>query len=454
MNDFRRDLAPPKTGNFVTKDAYVSSEFAQREKDKLWPRVWLLACREEEIEKPGKFVTFEIGDESIIIARDDDNRIAAFFNVCPHRGRRLLQGCGRTARFFCRYHGWQWKLSGQNTVMIDSDDWTEISQDDVGLRRVRAESWGGFVFVNVDGKAEPLLDFLGPWPDMWESYRLEDLRYRWFKTVKLDCNWKVAIEAFIEGYHAQTTHRQINPFNGGNLYSCRVFGRHSLFYDRVTKKIGTPNPNMALIPESESGQAAPDDLREALKIYFETLSQDLDCQVTDHIVEAARRLPDRVSRDAPYAEVMTALRGLHVEVAASQGVTWDHLPMSDYAALGAGWHMFPNVAVLPTLDGLVMYRARADGDDPGKCEFDVFPLERCAPGHQATVRREFHERWQDANFPRIFQQDFENLELVQAGMKSAGFRGALPNPIAEQTVLNLHHELHRMVDQQEPVDGI
>jgi nitrite reductase/ring-hydroxylating ferredoxin subunit len=388
--------------DFIPKDAYVSPEFARLEKERLWPTQWLLACREEDITKPRQFVTFEIADESIIITRDNDRNLHAYFNVCPHRGRRLLEGCGQTARFFCRFHGWQWKLDGSNHVMMDGDDWQNLSPDDIRLKDLRVDIWARFVFVNIDGKAEPLLDYLSPWPKMWETYRMQDMRYRWFKQTRLNCNWKVALEAFLEGYHAQTTHRQVNAANGSNLYACRLFGRHSMFYDRVFKKLGTPNPNGKLLPPSETDEAAPpSDPRKLIAAYIETVATDLGCQVTEHMVEAARRLPERVEADADHIDVMRALRNLHVEIAAEQGVRWDHLPMEDMQALGVGWHMFPNIALLATPDGLVMYRARPDGDDPDTCLLEIFPLQRYAPGAEPKVVRELHEDWRDGDFPKI-----------------------------------------------------
>lgn len=431
--------------DFVPKFPYLSAEFARLEKERLWPRMWLLACREEEVAKPGQFVTFDIADESIIVTRDNQNVLHAFFNVCQHRGRRLTEGCGRTASIFCKYHGWRWKLDGSNDVMIDGADWTEVGQEDVRLKDVRVDVWGGFVFVNIDGQAEPLLEYLKPWPEMWESYRIQDMRLTWFRTTRLDCNWKVALEAFIEGYHAQTAHRQNNPVNGGNLYNCRVFGRHSMFHDRDLKQLGEPNPNSNLLPGLDAERFATHDRRERIRLYLEQNQRDLDCMITDHMIRAARRLPERVEEDASYRDMMMALRDLHVEEAAKEGVSWDHLPVQDFIALGQDWHMFPNVAMLPTMDGLLGYRARPDGDDPDKCILDIFALERFAEGKAPKVERGSYAHWKDFKWPRIFVQDFENVPYVQAGMKSAGFSGAWTNPLAEKTIYNLHHELRRIV---------
>lgn len=432
--------------DFIPKEDYISREFALREKERMWPRVWLVACREEELTEPGKFVTFDIADESIIVTRDSAGALRAFFNVCPHRGRRLTKGCGLTAKFYCNYHGWQWNLDGSNKVMIDGGDWTGIGPDDVGLRPVRLDTWGGFVFVNIDGQAEPLLDYLYPWPEMWESFRLQDMRYRWFKSTRLNCNWKVALEAFLEGYHAQTTHRQVNPACGENRWECRTFGRHSMFYDANPESVGAPNPNLQYLPElGAEAFAGIDDRRERIYRYLKTVAGDLNCLFTDRMVEAARRLPERVPADCDDATLMGAFMTLHLEIAKRDGVDLSHLPLEDFGALGTDWNMFPNLAILPTLDGLLIYRARPDGDDPDSCLFDIFPLERFAPGLAPRVVREFYDDWRDGAFPRIFVQDFENVDEVQRGMKSSAFPGSLSNPRAEKVVWNLHREIREMI---------
>jgi len=78
----------------ISNEAYVSEEYARAEADKLWAKVWQVACREEEVEKVGDYVTYDIMNESISVVRVSPDRIAAYYNVCPHRGRKLTDGCG------------------------------------------------------------------------------------------------------------------------------------------------------------------------------------------------------------------------------------------------------------------------------------------------------------------------------------------------------------------------
>ena len=124
--------------DYVPVDDYISRDFAEREARHLWPRVWQVACREEEIPRVGDYYTYDIVDESITVVRTGADEIKAYYNVCPHRGRRLTGGCGHSARLHCKYHGWQWDLHGRNVVVVDRDDWgTKLTDEDVALKPVK-----------------------------------------------------------------------------------------------------------------------------------------------------------------------------------------------------------------------------------------------------------------------------------------------------------------------------
>src|SRR5438094_436177 len=109
--------------DFVPAYHFLSHDFLQRENDRLWPRVWQLACREEELPAAGSFVTYDIADETIVLVRGKDSSIRAFYNVCQHRGRRLTDGCGKMKLFRCGFHGWQWNLDGSVNKVLDRENW-------------------------------------------------------------------------------------------------------------------------------------------------------------------------------------------------------------------------------------------------------------------------------------------------------------------------------------------
>jgi phenylpropionate dioxygenase-like ring-hydroxylating dioxygenase large terminal subunit len=107
----------------VARENYISREFLLGEKEHLWPRVWQIACRVEELKRPGDFVVYDIADESIIVALNKSGNIVAYHNVCPHRGRQLAQGCGHTSQYRCKFHNWAFDLDGKNIFVQDREDW-------------------------------------------------------------------------------------------------------------------------------------------------------------------------------------------------------------------------------------------------------------------------------------------------------------------------------------------
>lgn len=432
-------ITPLPSESFIPKDAYLSREFATLERAKIWSKVWQIVGREEELARVGDYLTYDVGEESIIVVRSAEDKINAYYNVCLHRGRRLTNGCGRTNKFFCRYHGWQWNLDGTNDEVVDRADWgTILNDENLRLGEVKIDSWGGWLFINMDPASKPLLEWLGPLPDVFRKHDLENFRYGWYRSVTLPCNWKVALEAFIEGYHATTTHRQTLNYSGDDRFLCESFGPHSLFRFRSPDRLpGHPSPRLNM--------AAPTDMREALLANLEQLNTELDALVTKRAVQAARMMKEKLRESATIMEAMTTYIEIHRDLAVADGIVWPELDFDDINMIGAAWHIFPNISLLATHDGLLMYRTRPKGDDPDKCILDIWSIESFAPGKEPGAKPEYYERWQDGPWPRIYTQDFVNLPDVQKGMKSDYFKGARPNPLAEATLTNFHKHLYEMI---------
>src|SRR5262247_1409701 len=134
----------------VPKERYTSAAFRDLEMERLWPRVWQIACREEELGAVGDFVEYTVGGESILLVRTAPQAIEGFFNACLHRGTRLANGHGRFegGTFRCPYHGWCYGLDGRLRAVPDRDEFSSLPSD-LRLTPVRVECWGGFVFVNM-----------------------------------------------------------------------------------------------------------------------------------------------------------------------------------------------------------------------------------------------------------------------------------------------------------------
>lgn len=424
--------------DFVPKEDYISPDFLAAEKRGLWPRIWQVACREEELKSVGDYVTYEIHDQSFIVVRTAPDTIKAYYNVCMHRGRTLTAGTGHARVFHCNYHGWRWNLDGSVNRILDRTDWhgcPRVSDSDFSLREIKVGCWGGFVYINPDPDAEPLAEYLAPMPAFIDPFEFEKLRYRWYVSVKLPCNWKVALEAFNEGYHVAATHPQLLEMCGDDQTRSFTYGKHGMFaYPTATRPWGAPSPR--------TGKPMPEDLRAGLIRFFDEMNLTLGAIYTPRDTEAARRLMTEAQPSDDIGTLAPALFGFQREAAEAAGAGWPDVTMEQFGQAGVNWHVFPNQIFLMYFDGALCYRARPNGDDPDSCIYDIWSLVRYAPGAEPTLNRQiFHGEDDWRNFSAIsiiLQQDFDNMEQVQKGMKSHAFQASRTSPLQESSVSNLH----------------
>ncbi|RYE60701.1 MAG: aromatic ring-hydroxylating dioxygenase subunit alpha, partial [Oxalobacteraceae bacterium] len=223
-------------------EAFVSRDYLETEAQLLWPRVWQMADRVEVVPNVGDFFTYNVCRDSIIVIRvkegSDPGAIKAFHNVCAHRGRQLIDTppgvhsvTGNRRNFLCGFHGWSYDLDGLNTFILDPQDWQKagpgLDANCTSLTSVRVETWGGWIFINMDPEAEPLLPFLGEVPRILDPFAFDQMRYKWRNWVIFDCNWKTGLEAFMEPYHVTGTHSQLLEYGEYYAYS-KAFGLHGV----------------------------------------------------------------------------------------------------------------------------------------------------------------------------------------------------------------------------------
>lgn len=423
--------------DWVPKEDYVSPEFAKLEEERLWPRVWQIACREEELKEVGDFVTYDVANESIVLVRATGGEIKAFFNVCMHRGRRLTDGDGSLKQFVCRYHGWRYDLDGRCTRVIDRDDWGACLQDEqIKLGEVRVAVWGGFVFINMSDDAESLEEFLAPIIERCGRYRFDRMNFLWASSIRYPCNWKVYIEGFDEAYHAQQSHPQLMELIKDNNKS-RTFGLHgNLYWDIPTASRFGPSDRLT--------REVDPDHRSYVLAYHKEILEELGAMTSPRTHEAMQRLRTEVPADATPGEVMLKARQFQREAAEADGVEWPDIPPEYAAESGFNWHVFPNVVFQHQgIDSLLFYRVRPDGSDPDSCIIEVWSLMMFGDKAPPPLVKTHYEDWREAKLGRILDQDFVNLHAVQQGMKSRGFKAARTNPVQERSVSNLHRGLRR-----------
>jgi phenylpropionate dioxygenase-like ring-hydroxylating dioxygenase large terminal subunit len=427
---------------FIPATDWTSPDMLALEKANMWPRVWQMACRVEEIPKVGDFVNYKIFDESILVTRTAQDKIQAFYNTCQHRGRRLRdEEKGHAGQWYCRFHGWKYNLDGSIAYVHDRDDWAACPLEDeaLGLKDVRAVSWAGWVWINQDPDAPSLEDYLGEVKGLIDPFAFETARMTWYETIIAPVNWKVVCEAFNEGYHTMATHQSRYRSIGGKVPG-QVSGLHGGFFGAAT---GGPSSTDYLEP-STGEWVTSGSLAESMWALARWQHKWLLAMTLDPGMDAWTRLKDEASPETPPLEVFVRQLDLHREELEKRGVAWpEGLTLEALAKAGVDWHIFPNSIVLPTVDGALWYRVRPNRDDPDSCVFDIWCLGRYAPGQEPKITRGETVGFEDFRGKNPFlEEDFDNMEAVHEGMKSRGFTGARTNPYQEKQIVNFHRVLH------------
>jgi len=219
---------PPQSTADIPFERYTSRAFYDLEMERLWPRVWQIACREEYLRERGDYIVYDIGRYSIIVVRTDTNEIRGYHNSCLHRGTKLKASgsCGYSERLQCPFHGWTWQLDGRLTEVPCAWEFPHLDYDANRLPEVKVDTWNGFVFVNMDETAPSLTDYLEVLPEHFRHWRLDD----WYTVVhaekELACNWKTAQEAFMEAYHTPLVHPEMTHVVGDWNMQHDIFGQH------------------------------------------------------------------------------------------------------------------------------------------------------------------------------------------------------------------------------------
>jgi phenylpropionate dioxygenase-like ring-hydroxylating dioxygenase large terminal subunit len=434
-------------------EAFLSREYLEEEKKKLWPKVWQMAERESDLPEPGDWLTYNVADESVIILRKDDGTLKAFHNVCPHRGRQLVsipdgvhsvRGNMRK-NFVCGFHGWTYDLDGKNTYVLDPQDWKGVLTPELTcLSEVKVDVWGGYMYINMDPNSVSLEEWMGRAGEILNYFDLHKMHYKWRQWDIYPCNWKTAIEAFLEPYHVAGTHTQLLAY--GDYYALsRQYGLHSVSsYD--TREDKFKMANSAGTTRAGVGDDPRVSTYELIKENYETVNYAASTEV---LVNAASRLKDELPLGTPPAEIIAHWMASAKRDDAERGVIWPEIPPEVMAESGLGWGLWPNQNILHGVTFVLGYRVRPNGDDPHSCIFEAYALERYPEGEEPKTEWVRPEKTAE-NWGSVLMQDFGNMEFVHKGMKSSGFRGPLPNPHQEQKVINLHRNLAEFMGMSLP----
>jgi phenylpropionate dioxygenase-like ring-hydroxylating dioxygenase large terminal subunit len=185
---------------------YTSEDVLQKEIDEYFMKDWLYAGRVEELKNPGDFVTMTLVGESIIVARDRDDQLYAYYNMCAHRGPEVASGSGNARAFKCPYHGWTYDLQGRLKGASHMEGTCGFDPSTCRLRPVRVDTWRGNFFVCFSAETGPLSEFVDEFEKDFGFLQLEKCKLGNKTVIELDCNWKLVHENLMDFYHVNVLH--------------------------------------------------------------------------------------------------------------------------------------------------------------------------------------------------------------------------------------------------------
>ena len=203
--DCRRPFEQART---LPRWCYTSQTFHERELSRIFFKTWLLVGREDEIARPGDYMTVDTMGGPVIVLRDGEGEVRAFANTCRHRGARVLAGAGSCGRAMkCAYHGWVYALDGSLIGAPEMERTPGFEKADYGLSPVRHASWEGFIWITFDAEAPTLTSYFGDLTTRFASYRFRDFVVTRRSEYRIASNWKLLIDNALEAYHTTEVHK-------------------------------------------------------------------------------------------------------------------------------------------------------------------------------------------------------------------------------------------------------
>lgn len=420
-----RENRPYEGGSYeVPVHRFLSKDYHDQEVEKLWKRVWQVACREEEIPAVGDAYLYEVATLQYIVVRSAPDKIRAFSNSCLHRGRQIIDCSKRTSELRCPFHGFTWDLEGRISAIPNAWEFAYVEDPNHWkLPECKVGTWGGFVFINPDQEAESLADYLGDIGRHFERYPLEDRYIAGHARKVVSCNWKVAQEAFLEAYHVYATHPQLVPQGSHSdmKYDCYEN------YSRTVSVNYIPNAATAWDPTIQEILDSAMDRR-----------QDEERTVIAEEGVPARQQMARIARAG--LERVT-------------GESADHFSDSELVDINF-FSIFPNIHAW-SMFSRIAYLFRPYKDNPDKAWMDIFQLmpfdkKKGRPPAAAPHFLTDNEDWTAAPeinvyLGRISNQDTVNMKPIQDGLKASATGFVQYSDYQESRIRHFHDLLEKWV---------
>jgi phenylpropionate dioxygenase-like ring-hydroxylating dioxygenase large terminal subunit len=377
---------------------YYDEEFFRLENEKVWPHVWQMACRLEEITNVGDFVEYTILERSVIVVQTKGG-VKAFHNACRHRGVRLAEGPGNCAKtgFICPFHGWRWNAAGDCTFVFGKEIFNPdlLDHAEIDLAPVRVEFWGGCAFINFDDNAPSLLDTLGPVAETLNARNVDKLKMDWWYGTVLPTNWKLAMEAFMEGYHVMRTHPQLFDLSPGSAYGPDLDGTIPNRNLDAKQMVSNMVDFYARLSDGMAGMVHETEVAVLEKLRHMDVPEDPMAALGAFIAKAQEEVTkDGFARGAPFFDIPS---------------TNQSHPFHDVE------FMFPHYFLLPSFAAMSSYRIRPLTAET--CLFEIWSLVLRPEGEPYdTPKGPTMLPYDSPEFPEIPMQDYSNLPRQQLGL--------------------------------------
>ena len=427
--DCLRENTNPYLGSEnLSVERYLSREFHDKEVEHVWKRTWQAVCRETEVPEPGDTFVYDITRFSIIVTRDESGALRAYRNACLHRGRQLVDDNGNYDNFRCPYHAFTWELDGSFQGAPCGWDFPHVDKANFDLPGVLVDTWGGWVFINMDRNAQPLKDYLGVLPKHFERWKPENA-YKMIHVEKvIPCNWKVGWEAFIESYHAVATHPQILNYTDDADSQYDVWQPH---ISRTITALGVPSFHLTDISDQ--------DVADSMFGVSAMVARPTEAQVPEGMT-AREYIGQR------NAEEFSAN---HDEDLASFATNSERMDSILYS-------IFPNFAPWAGFHPNITYRFRPNGDDHTTALMEVMVLCQLPSTGERPADVPVRRLGEDELFSEapelgvalgtIFDQDLFNMPKIQKGMHNGESGELVLANYHEVRIRHFHQTLDKYIN--------
>lgn len=219
----------PAAAMSLKAEAYTDPAWFALEQNAIFAKSWQWVCHVEKVREPGQYVTATIAGRSIVVLRDREGVLRAFYNVCKHRAHELLEGEGVANHIMCPYHAWVYRLDGGLHRAPHTESLVGFNKDEICLDAVQVEAFCGFIYVNLDPNAAPLAEQSGDLGReiMYWAPEVEELTFGHRLTYDIKSNWKNVVDNFLECYHCPTAHKDFCTLVDMDTYKVTTHGMYS-----------------------------------------------------------------------------------------------------------------------------------------------------------------------------------------------------------------------------------